>query len=916
MTLVGRTAEQRTIASLVDAVRAGRTQVLLISGPSGIGKSHLAGSVSSEIPTYTHLLLESEAEVQFGAIDRLLDEQLPETTRELVALRDTVGIPTFAIKVVNLIEGLGEPFALVVDDLDYLDRGSQDAFWHVLRRLDRVPALFIATMRNLNGTFATRLLQHITVGRRGAHIQLGPLDAEGVQAFIRNSLFVPLRPRQLDSVLRATGGSPRLLRALVERINEGSVGSLEGAIDALAADSSTIPRSWPAAVELLSPADRVGLLAIALGGPMAPRQFDRTIARLGTGRPDVGAIRSTGLLDEKHLVLRETGIAASIAAMSGSEETRRVHAALGEVLTGIERLRHLVAASEGVPSPALAAELVEGARDAARVWDFALAHKLASWACSIDPAQLPLSCLYAIRSRRAVIIQSLGPQVRALLPGPTRTVLLAAIEALGPDVVELPAIDGIPLADLDDTPLLVLSHVAARLMRTRLSVGAGRTPPLIRAVRDELASRIAGSTPDEILAEMRTMQGILTVWMTFENASHPYSLVRAAESNVEAMAKDPAGSPALGAALVVAAALNHCNLENTAAAEQLDRASRLPFMPPVFAVESAIVRFKLAFLGGDWDAAQSVLEDALTFALDDLRDVGTLQAQALSALVPLCRGDQETGERLLDHSTGLAASRRFSMAMGTILWTNAWVGTANGDAWLVNDSLSRLWSSPLTGLFAGPLAGVLRVRAHMAQGDPADARAARAQLVTTELDPAVMDYLRHHCDALIADAGGDEAALDYAAARRALDARLRSDGGQGLLLMRVVLAEDCATSLLASGATEGHRACVDELEWAVALLWRIGATAWWQRLEALLASMKEVPGGDRSADGALDGFESLTAREREIAALVLKGESNKQIAAELVVSVRTVEFHVRNLLAKLRASSRVELRSRLNGSAH
>ena len=56
--LVGRVEEQRQIAALLAAVRDGRTRVLFITGPAGIGKSRLAGTIASELPTYTHLLLE------------------------------------------------------------------------------------------------------------------------------------------------------------------------------------------------------------------------------------------------------------------------------------------------------------------------------------------------------------------------------------------------------------------------------------------------------------------------------------------------------------------------------------------------------------------------------------------------------------------------------------------------------------------------------------------------------------------------------------------------------------------------------------------------------------------------------------------------------------------------------------------
>jgi DNA-binding NarL/FixJ family response regulator len=58
--------------------------------------------------------------------------------------------------------------------------------------------------------------------------------------------------------------------------------------------------------------------------------------------------------------------------------------------------------------------------------------------------------------------------------------------------------------------------------------------------------------------------------------------------------------------------------------------------------------------------------------------------------------------------------------------------------------------------------------------------------------------------------------------------------------------------------------------------------------------------------------ETLTPREQEVALLVGRGLTNRQIAQELVLSEHTVHHHVTNILKKLNLSSRQQVASRLS----
>jgi len=71
----------------------------------------------------------------------------------------------------------------------------------------------------------------------------------------------------------------------------------------------------------------------------------------------------------------------------------------------------------------------------------------------------------------------------------------------------------------------------------------------------------------------------------------------------------------------------------------------------------------------------------------------------------------------------------------------------------------------------------------------------------------------------------------------------------------------------------------------------------------VIQRMAHQPAPDASSEGRLD---ELTPREREVLALIARGLSNTQIAAELVVEESTVKTHVRHILRKLRLRDRVQ----------
>jgi DNA-binding NarL/FixJ family response regulator len=81
----------------------------------------------------------------------------------------------------------------------------------------------------------------------------------------------------------------------------------------------------------------------------------------------------------------------------------------------------------------------------------------------------------------------------------------------------------------------------------------------------------------------------------------------------------------------------------------------------------------------------------------------------------------------------------------------------------------------------------------------------------------------------------------------------------------------------------------------------------WTAVEYALAWVEPEKSTKPRQPGSQPKSDSLTAREREVAVLVARGRTNREIAAALVISERTADAHVQNILNKLGFSSRAQI---------
>ena len=121
---------------------------------------------------------------------------------------------------------------------------------------------------------------------------------------------------------------------------------------------------------------------------------------------------------------------------------------------------------------------------------------------------------------------------------------------------------------------------------------------------------------------------------------------------------------------------------------------------------------------------------------------------------------------------------------------------------------------------------------------------------------------------------------------------------------RVTIPFEGARTLLALGSTQRRskqkRAARVSLEEALTIFDELGAALWAEKARAELA---QISGRAPSRGG-------LTPAEERVAALVAEGRTNKEVAAELFVADRTVEYHLSHIYAKLGVRSRAELARR------
>lgn len=214
--LVGRVAERQLIDQLVAGARIGNSGVLAITGEAGVGKTALLGYARSRFDGFQVLSgtgTEPEREIPFAGLLSLLRPVLtrldsipgPQAEALSAALALRAGTPgdRFAIgaATLSLLCRCAEeiPVAVVVDDLQWLDRPSAEAVAFAARRLSADPVAVLLAARTGESDDVTAGLPHLSV----AGLEIGPAGD-----LVRSFTALPVTDEQLARLHQLTGGNP------------------------------------------------------------------------------------------------------------------------------------------------------------------------------------------------------------------------------------------------------------------------------------------------------------------------------------------------------------------------------------------------------------------------------------------------------------------------------------------------------------------------------------------------------------------------------------------------------------------------------------------------------------------------------------------------------------------------------------
>jgi ATP/maltotriose-dependent transcriptional regulator MalT len=950
-TLIGRGAELELLDRTLDEACAGSFRFLLVAGEPGIGKTSLLAELARRAEDRDCLVLkgsaaELEQDLPFGLLVDALDAYLasldPRTYERLAAdelvelgsvfpslraLGPVAGSrPSTAAErfrahhaVRELLERLAarQPLVMALDDVHWSDGASLELIAHLLRRRPEGAVMVAAGLRTGQARGSADAVEAAIAGGEVERIVLGPLDSADA-----GRLVTAGDQADRDRLYRESGGNPFYLLQLARADPGGGPAAVADGWGA-----AGVPEAVTAAItrELAALPDHVRGFAQAASVVGDP--FDLDVAVATAAMPEPEALEA---LDE--LVARELLRPADVPRRFRFRHPlvrSAVYASCspGARLTAHERAARALA-ERGAPATTRAHHVEQSARhgdiDAVAVLLEAgqsAAQRAPSSAARWFEAALRILPDGAPSLERAGLLMALArAQAATGRLEPSRAALLETIELLPPD-----------------EPLLRVRLISACAALEQL---LGRHREAHARLHDAL----------EGLADRESPEGVSLMIDIAWDAGLDSDYERMHEwSDAALEAARPLADGPLKATAAALAALAHAWTGPIDRAEELhaEAAGLAGSLPDdVLAARPHALQWlsagsffldryeegvgharrglELARASGQGElvpglaqalAVELIVTGRLAEAvelLDGAIDAARLTDNAVSltwalgsrCLAALMEGDVDTATAMGDETAVLMRGFEDQFVKGRASGAIGAVRLMAGDPERAAEVLVSGTGGEQMPLIPGgwkvfSLEALVRARLALGLREDAERTAAYAQDVAADFGLPYARSLADRASASVALAAGDAetaAKLALASADRAEEIGARVDAALSRILAGRALA-----------AGDADRAAA-QLERAAEELEACGAARHRDEAEHELRKLgRTVHRRSRrgSSDGA--GIEVLTGRELEVARLVVDRRTNPEIAAELFLSIKTVETHMRNIFRKLDAGSRVEV---------
>ena len=919
--IVGRDSELASLRAFVESISDGAAG-LALAGEAGVGKTTLwtAGIELAEAGGASTLLArpaESEAALSFAGLRDLLDPVLDEVVESLPAaqkralaralvLEDDDGPPpdshAVGVAVLNAFRFLASSRSLVVavDDLQWLDTASAEALTYAARRLRAERIGLLLSHRDQPDAPLLAELRRSLPADRLRELEVGPIDLAALHVVVQDHLGVALPRPLLREVHRASGGNPFYALEIVRMLRRAGTVVEAGQPLPLPESLHDLVRGR---LHALPPESRDFLAAAA-----SHAQPTVTVTEAATGVDRELGLRPA--LDARVVELQRERIrfthpllAAGAYETADPQRRREIHGRLAELLEDPEARAWQLCASVDRPDEEVAAVLEDAARHARARGAPRPAALLLDRATELTPGDrgddefrraIDAAFLHfeSGDSRRAEM--QLQAVVDALEPGLERAralVRLARVRSYeAQDQAARLFLQAIEEAR-GDVETLAIAHegVAACFFRLR-----ERLPEAVQHATT--ATELALDLGDEALVAESTgtrliSESLLGLETARETAKRALALQDAAAS------RRVLGQPLFAVAVHLwwtdmFEPARDAMLQMLQRADELGDESSVPYVLVLLGrLECALCELDAAHrraLAGQEAAAQAGQETLLAYHI------------ALEADVEARRGNSARADALASDALarvpttgGRPAELVAREALGHLELALGNAGAAHD--WLVPGVAFARREATVEPAAFRLVVDHIEALIELGRRDEAIELLEWYEGNATRLDRISALASCARCRGLLAAQAGE---LDAAQAcfREALE-----------LHDRVELPLDRGRTLLVLGASQRRakrrREARATLEEALRLFERIGTAIWANRARNEL----------RRISGRAPAAGALTPAEERVAALVCEGKTNREVAAALFLSDRTVEGHLSHIFGKLGISHRSELARALAG---